>query len=65
MYVIRHEDESIGPFDSWKAAQTWLDSVSDKYSDQSYTERLEDPVKTKALWAEWDGETEEDKETRE
>lgn len=53
MYVIRHEDESIGPFESWEEARVWLESVSEEYSNQSYVERLEDPIKTKALWIEW------------
>ena len=61
-YVIRHEDEIIGPFASWEEAQAWLDSLSGPHSgqcvDQSYIERIEDPIKTKALWSGWDKEVE-------
>ena len=57
-YVTRHEDEIVGPFDSWETARTWLDSVSGERGDQAYIERLEDPVRIKALWAEWDADTE-------
>ena len=54
MYMTRHEDEIVGPFESWKEAQEWLDSVSGDRGGQAFIERLNDPVRTKALWAEWD-----------
>ena len=59
MYVTRHEDEIVGPFDSWESAQAWLDSLSDDRNDLAYIEKLTDPVKTKRLWAEWDRDIEE------
>ena len=57
MYVTRHEDEIVGPFESYEAAHAWLLSLSGGRGDQAYAERLSDPVKTKALWAGWDAET--------
>ena len=59
MYVTRHEDEIVGPFDSWESAQAWLDSLSGDRNDLAYIEGISDPVKVKALWAEWDGVKEE------
>ena len=56
-YVTRHEDEIAGPFDSYETARAWLDSLSGGSGDQAYIERLEDPVKVKALWSGWDAET--------
>ncbi len=53
-YVTRHEDEIVGPFESWEAAQAWLDSLSGDRNELAYIERISDPVETKALWAEWD-----------
>ena len=58
-YVTRHEDEIAGPFDSWETARAWLNSLSGDRGDQAYIERLEDPVKVKALWSGWDAETDE------
>ncbi len=54
IYVTKHEDEIVGPFESYEAAQVWLSSLSGKRGDLAYVERISDPIKTKALWAEWD-----------
>ena len=56
MYVIRYEDDIVGPFQSRTSAQGWLDTLSNergKYSE-AVIEDLEDPTKTKAEWERWD-----------
>ncbi len=57
MYVTRHEDEIVGPFESWEEARVWLDSLSSNRGDLAYIESMDSPSEAKALWDEWDAET--------
>ncbi len=54
MYVTRHEDRLVGPFETREAAADWLCLLSGQRGDQAYIESISDPDMTKALWAEWD-----------
>ena len=60
MYVTKHEDEIVGPFESKEEARAWLNSLSGNRGDQAYIENMDGPFATKALWAQWDAETDEE-----
>ena len=54
MYVIRYEDEIVGPFKSQADAGAWLDTLQADRARDAIIESLDDPDETKVQWEEWD-----------